>query len=88
MADFENRLISGIFVVFFERFFAQNIPNKLAELILTCFRHFKFLDQIEYFAKAIAHGKDIAIARWPTFKIVLYLEYLLFFQAVFCTEYF
>ena len=56
MADFENRLISGIFVVFFERFFAQNIPNKLAELILTCFRHFKFLDQIEYFAKAIAHG--------------------------------
>ena len=27
-----------------------------------------------------------AIARWPIFKIVSFLEYLVFFAAVFCTE--
>ena len=58
MADFQHRLISGIFGVFSSRFFAQNYSNVNTESILTCFRQFKILAQIEYFAKAIAHGKD------------------------------
>ena len=28
----------------------------------------------------------IAFARWPIFKILLFLQYLVFFRAVFCTE--
>ena len=66
--------------MFFERFFAENNSNNLAEPILTCFRQFKLLAQIKYFAKAID------FARWPIFKIVSFLEYLVFFRAVFCTE--
>ena len=58
---------------FFERVFAQNLSVKLAQSILTCFREFRFLAQVEYFAKAIAHAKAMAFARWPIFKIVLCL---------------
>ena len=29
---------------------------------------------------------DIAFAKWPTFKIVSFLKYLMFFRAVFCTK--
>ena len=36
--------------------------------------------QSEDFAKAIA------FAWWPIFKMVSFLEYLVFFRAVFCTE--
>ena len=53
------------------------------ESILTCFRQLKILAQIEYFAKAIAHAKAIDFARWPIFNIVSFLEYLVFFRAVF-----
>ena len=56
------------------------------ELILTRFRQFKILAQIEYFAKAIGYAKAIDFARWPIFNIVSFLEYLVFFRAVFCTE--
>ena len=56
------------------------------ESILTCFRQLKILAQIEYFAKAIAHAKAIDFARWPIFNIVSFLEYFMFFRAVFCTE--
>ena len=38
------------------------------------------MTQSEHFAKAIA------FARWPIFKIASFLEYLVFFGAVFCTE--
>ena len=38
------------------------------------------LTQNEHFAK------PIALPKWPIFKIVLFLEYLVFFGAVFCTE--
>ena len=82
MVDFQSRLISAIFGVLSKVFLAANISNKLPGSILTCFRQFKFLAQIEYFAKAIA------FARWLIFKIVSFLEYLVFFRAVFCTEYF
>ena len=40
MADFQNGLISRIFSVFLERFFAQNNHKGFVEWILTCF--FKF----------------------------------------------
>ena len=86
MADFQHRLISGIFSVFFERFFAQNHSNVNTEWVLTCFRQFKTMAQNEYFAKAIAHAKAIDFARWPILNIVSFLEYLVFFRAVFCTE--
>ena len=56
------------------------------ESILTYFRQFKILAQIEYFAKAIAHAKAIDFARWPIFYIVSFLEYLVFFRAVFCAK--
>ena len=52
---------------FFERLFAQNYSNVNIESILTCFGEFKILAQIEYFAKAIAHAKAIAFARWLIF---------------------
>ena len=56
------------------------------ESILTYFRQLKIWGQSEYFAKAIAHAKAIDFARWPIFNIVSFLEYLVFFRAVFCTE--
>ena len=31
-------------------------------------------------------ARAIAFARWPIFKIVSFLEYLMFFDAVFCPE--
>ena len=40
MADVQNALISPIFGVFFERFFAQNNSDVLVECFLTCFYHF------------------------------------------------
>ena len=41
------------------------------------------LDQSDYFGKAIAHAKAIALVRWSFFKIVSFLEYLVFLGAVF-----
>ena len=38
------------------------------------------MTQNEHFAK------PIALPKWPILKIVLFLEYLMFFGAVFCTE--
>ena len=40
MADFQNALISPIFGVFFERFFAQNNSKVLVECFFACFWHF------------------------------------------------
>ena len=31
-------------------------------------------------------AKGIAFARWPIFKMILFLEYLVFFGVVFCTQ--
>ena len=70
-ADFQNRLISRLFSVFFEWFFSQNNSKRFVEWILT---------QIEDFAKLIA------LAWWPIFKVVSFLEYLVFFRAVFCSK--
>ena len=83
MADFQHGLISGIFGVFFERFFAHNYSNVNTESILTYFRQFKILAQIEYFAKAIAHAKALDFSRLPIFNMVSFLEYLVFFSSGF-----
>ena len=48
--------------------------------MMTCFLEFSFLTRSEDFARAIA------FALWPIFKMVSFLEYLVFFGAVFCTE--
>ena len=71
---------------FFEGFFAKNYYNVNTESVFTCFRQFKILAQIKYFSKAIAHAKAIDFARWLIFNIVSFLEYLVFFRAVFCEE--
>ena len=42
--------------------------------------------KIGHLAKAIAHAKAIAFAKWPIFKMLSFLEYLVFLGAVFCTE--
>ena len=60
---------------FLKRFVAQNNSNVIKESFF--FFEFYFLTHNEYF---------IAFARWPIFKIVSFLEYLVFSQAVFCTE--
>ena len=44
------------------------------------FLEFQFLSQSEDFAWAIA------FAWWPIFKMLSFLDYLVFFRAVFCTE--
>jgi len=74
------------YLVFFREVFPQNYSNENRESILTYFREFKILAQNEYFAKAIAHAKAIDFARWPIFNIFSFLEYLVFFQAVFCRQ--
>ena len=86
MANFQHVLIFWNTWCFFERFFAQNYSNVNTGSILTCLRQFKILAQIEYFAKAIVHAKAIDFARWPIFNMVSFLEYLVFFRAVFCAE--
>ena len=65
---------------FFEPFFAQNNSNVLVQTGLPYFRQFYFLNQIEYFAWAIA------FALWPflaIFKMLSFFEYQLLFRAVF-----
>ena len=54
--------------------------------ILTSFREVKFLAQIEYFAKAIAHAKVTAFPRWPIFNSVSSLKYLVSFEVVFLAQ--
>ena len=74
MADFQFSLISLICGVFFEPFFAQNNFNVLVEWFFASFWHLKFLTPTDHFAKAIA------FARWPIFKLVSFLEYVVFFS--------
>ena len=50
---------------------------------LVCFVQFYFLTQTDDFAKAIAHGWGPFLS---IFKMVSFLESLIFFQAVFCIE--
>ena len=79
MVHFQNAIICRIFG-FFERLFAQNNSNVLVESFFACFWPFQFMTQTESFAKSIA------FARWPIFKMLSFLEYLVISWAVFCTE--
>ena len=45
-----------------------------------------FLGQSDRFAQTIALAWALAFARRPISQIVSFLEYLVFFRAVFCTE--
>ena len=85
-ADFQNRLISRIFGVLSSGFFGQNNSNVLVESFFACFWHFLFLTQTDHFAKAIAFAWAIAFARWPIFKIVSFLKYLVFFERFFAQK--
>ena len=80
MADFQNGLISRIFGVFSRRFFAKNNSNVIVESFFARFWPFEFLSQTDNFAKSIAS------AGWPMFKMVSFLEYMVFIEVVFCTE--
>ena len=64
-------------VFFFQRFFAKNNSNGLVESFFARFWPFEFLSQTDHFAKSIAFG------RWPIFKMISFLECLVFFLAVF-----
>ena len=68
------------YLVFLKRFFPGNNSKWFVEWILTCFLEFYFLTQSDDFAKAIG------LAWWPIFKMVSFLKYLVFLQAVFCRE--
>ena len=61
---------------FLKQFFAQNNSNVIKDSFFACFCEFFFLTQTDHFARA----------GWPIFKIVSFLEYLVFSQAVFCEE--
>ena len=52
----------------------------LVESISACFLKVSFLTQTDHF------GKGIAFAKWLIFKMVSFLEYLVFFRAVFCEQ--
>ena len=89
MADFQNRLIFPIFGVFYIGFLHRTtlilLKNRFSHGFLYCnfwpkLTIFRSLSGFCYFPKAIA------FAWWAIFKIVSFLEYLVFSQAVFCTE--
>ena len=65
---------------FLKRFFAQKHSNVIKESFFAWFSEFQVLTQTDHFAKAIA------FARWPIFKIVSFVDYLVFSQAVLCPE--
>ena len=71
-----------LFLEYFERFFTQNYFNVLIESISACFLEFSFFTQTNNFAKAIA------FAKWPIFKMLSSLEYLVFFEQFFAQNYF
>ena len=85
MADFQNRFISRIFGVFSSGFFHRTTLVFLSNRFAHVFGHFLLLTQSDDFAKAIPFAWTIAPARWPSFKIVSFLDYLVFFPAAFCT---
>ena len=86
MADFQNRLISRIFGVFS----SVSLHRKTLVFLYNGFAHvfgnFLFLTQTDHFANAIAFAWPIASARIPIFKIVSFVEYLVFFSVVFGRE--
>ena len=85
MADFQNCLISFLeYLAFvFERFFLHNNSAILVKIFFASFSHFKFLTEAKHFASAIAFASAIVFGRWSIFNVASFLEYLVFFRAVF-----
>ena len=86
MADFENRLISRIFGVFSSGVLHRTTLVFSYNRFAHVFGHFLFLTQTDPLANAIAFAWPIASARRLIFKIVSFVEYSVFFPAVFGTE--
>ena len=82
MVDFQNCLTSRIFGVCSSRF----LHRPTLVFLKNVFSHVLFLTQTYHFAKGIAFAWAIAFAKLAIFKVVLFLEYFVFFRAVFCTE--
>ena len=80
IVDLESGLISRILAIFSICFFAENNLIGLVDSFSASFCRKKFFTQTAHFAWA----KDLP--EWSIFKMVSFLEYWLFFQAVFCTE--
>ena len=78
--DFQNGLHFSNIGCFFQRFFAQNNLIVLVDSFSAYFWRKNFLTQTAHFAWAIP------LPKWSIFKMVLFLEYWLFFPAVFCTK--
>ena len=78
--DFQNDLISRILAFFFQRFFAQSNSTALADSFSLYFWRKEFLTQTAHFAWAMK------LPKCSIFKMVSFLEYRLFFPAVFCAE--
>ena len=80
MTYFQNFAISRIFAVFLRRTILMFFQN--------CFSHvfsiFIFWPTLTILQKAYSWA--IAFATWLIFKIFSFLEYLVLFRAVFCTE--
>ena len=47
---------------------------------------FLIFNQTDHFDKTIGFAWALPFARWPIFKIVSFLQYLVFFRVVFSTE--
>ena len=82
-ANIQNALISRILGVFLSCFFAWNKDNVVVDSFLICLRQFYFLTQSYDFSKAIGQALRPFL---PTFKLVSFLQYEVFFRAVFCVE--
>ena len=68
------------YLVFFEAVFCTEKLERICRMDFHMFFGILILTQSEDFANAVG------FAWWVIFKIVSFLEYLLFFEAVFCTE--
>ena len=79
MVDFQNGFISRILAIFFRGFFAQKHFIVLVDSFSAYFWRKNFFPQTSHFAWAID------LPKWSIFKTISFLEYWLFFPAVFST---
>ena len=80
MADFLNALFSRIFEVFTSGFLHQTIAMWLSRSSHFFGRLVLILSQSDHFAKAVAFAYFIGFVRLLIFKIVSFLDYLVFFS--------
>ena len=68
MTNFQNGLISGIFVFFFEQFFAQNNSNCLVQCFFCAFLAFLIFDRNRPFCKGYSLCMDYSLCKMADFK--------------------